>query len=679
MLTPTDILGENGAIARRLERYECRREQLDMSDAVHKAFSTKTHLAVEAGTGVGKSFAYLIPAILATAGRDERPVSNDVFDEDENDDDAPPRAVISTHTISLQEQLIDKDIPFLRSVLPLEFTAVLVKGRSNYLCLRRFAAVMKRHQAMFEDNVQLELNRLERWSKNTSDGSKSDLNPPPDRDVWNEVCCEQGNCLGKKCSFNNDCFYFKARRRIANAQLLIVNHALLFSDLAVRMQGGSILPVFKTLVIDEAHTIEQVAADHLGISVTQWQVDYNLNRLYNDRSQKGLLMERTSLPYEAVLPAMQAVDECRYRTELFFNSLSDYLNKRPGSNGRVRENDIVPAVLSESLRTLIDKLRNVIDEIKDPSERQELQAARDKIASLRTEIDLWLTQSLEDESVYYLERITTSRGVSRVKLCASPLDVGNILRENLFKQIHSVAMTSATLAVSKTAPFQYFKTQIGMPSIPAVLLGSPFDFEKQATLVMIKDAPLPDAPEHILRPFYESVLRRYIAETQGGAFVLFTSYQLLKRTASDLMPYFAAENMPLLIQGADMQRSEMLRQFKSEPNAVLFGTDSFWQGVDVPGDALRNVIITKLPFLVPNHPVIEAKIETIKNRGGNPFNEYQLPSAVLKFKQGFGRLIRTKTDTGLVVVLDPRIHSKSYGKQFLEALPKCKIRIESTR
>ncbi|MDR1963857.1 MAG: hypothetical protein LBQ50_08770 [Planctomycetaceae bacterium] len=224
--------------------------------------------------------------------------------------------------------------------------------------------------------------------------------------------------------------------------------------------------------------------------------------------------------------------------------------------------------------------------------------------------------------------------------------------------------------------FTFFKNQIGMTALPTLQLGSPFDFEKQATLVMIQDAPPPDWREEVLRPFYNSMLRRYLTETQGGAFVLFTSYQLLKRTASDMTSWLAEQRFPLLIQGEGMPRSEMVRQFKAVSGSVLFGTDSFWQGVDVPGDALRNVIITKLPFLVPSQPVVEAKIEMIKSRGGNPFKEYQLPVAILKFKQGFGRLIRTRTDSGLVVVLDPRIHSKSYGRQFIDALPKCKIRID---
>jgi ATP-dependent DNA helicase DinG len=225
--------------------------------------------------------------------------------------------------------------------------------------------------------------------------------------------------------------------------------------------------------------------------------------------------------------------------------------------------------------------------------------------------------------------------------------------------------------------FVFFQSQIGLPALETLQLGSPFDFEKQATLVIVKDAPAPDQREEVLRPFYVQMLRHYLTETSGGAFVLFTSYQLLKRTASDMTSWLAEQNMPLFVQGEGTPRSEMIRQFKSASNSVLFGTDSFWQGVDVPGNALRNVIITKLPFLVPSQPVVEAKIEAIQQRGGNPFKEYQLPIAILKFKQGFGRLIRTRTDTGLVVVLDPRIHSKSYGRQFVDALPKCRIRIDS--
>ncbi|MDR3183563.1 MAG: DEAD/DEAH box helicase [Planctomycetaceae bacterium] len=434
MMTPHDILGTDGSIARRLERYELRQEQLDMSNAVWEAFRKEHHLAVEAGTGVGKSFAYLIPAILQTAGEDIHC----------SGDDTPPRAVISTHTISLQEQLIDKDIPFLRSVLPFEFTAVLVKGRSNYLCFRRLKSAGEKMANLFEDRKKREMQRITAWSKTDSDGSKSSLNPEPDWEIWNEICCETGNCLGKKCPHNNDCFYGIARRRIANAQILVVNHAVLFSDLALKAGGGSILPLYRYLVLDEAHTVEQAAAEHLGISVTQYQAEYNLNRLYNSRTQKGLL-QGTKIDSENRTAAQQAVDECFYAAETFFLSLQDYLDERPGSNGRIKETHIVANPLSGSMRKLQETLRHIIEKTEDMNERTELKSARDKIAALAAEVDVWMQQSLEAESVYYLDRQFTSRGRPRVSLNAVPIDIGPILREQLFNKIPSVILTSATL------------------------------------------------------------------------------------------------------------------------------------------------------------------------------------------------------------------------------------------
>jgi ATP-dependent DNA helicase DinG len=478
MLTPHDILGQTGSIARRLEQYELRQEQLDMAEAVNNAFAANKHLAVEAGTGVGKSFAYLIPAILQTAGDQNNAETK--FEPPEPDDEdpfcgeqppnsidpnrelqqlaasnrsddklagktAPPRAVISTHTISLQEQIIEKDIPFLRSVLPFEFTAVLVKGRSNYLCLRRLHSVHGNQKALFDDYKRQELQRMTDWSSKTDDGSKSGLNPIPDWEIWNEICCEAGNCMGKKCTHYTKCFYAAARRRIAHAQILVVNHALLFSDLAVRMQGGSILPVYNLLVFDEAHTMEQVAADHLGLSVTQGQVEYNLNRLYNPQKDRGLL-KRSDVPREQLVAAMQAVEECFYASETFFHDLATWLRQRPGSNGRIREKGIVFNSFSGAVRKLSDKLRDVIDKIKNPEERTELRSAKDRIAVLGGDVDVWLMQSQDEESVYWLESTFTGRGRQRVSINASPIDIGPILREQLFNEIPSVVMTSATLA-----------------------------------------------------------------------------------------------------------------------------------------------------------------------------------------------------------------------------------------
>jgi ATP-dependent DNA helicase DinG len=535
-LTPVDILGADGSIAKRLERYELREEQLKMAEAVNRAFIDKRHLLVEAGTGVGKSFAYLIPAILQTAGNQNDQIKDDKLDSflsgnteaknpqsenseiivtknessmnDEFDYDIPfendsfenyydtnssdqfdpqpqhliefPRVVISTHTISLQEQIMEKDIPFLRSVLPFEFTAVLVKGRSNYLCLRRFQSALQKSSLLFDDFQQRQFERLRSWAASTDDGSKSSLVPEPDWEIWAEICCETGNCMGKKCKSYKDCFYGKARRRVANAQILVVNHALFFSDLALRMQSGGILPVYNMLVFDEAHTISQVAADHIGISVTQYQVEYNLHRLYNSGTQKGLLTnyevadknKNAAAKFAAHIKAdrrsgeiqknnetdvsvemdkgelCMIVDDCLARSEIFFGELADWLSSHPGSNGRVRKIGVVRNLLSEGLSKLMEKLRRMIERLGNPNERQEFRAVRDKITSIRDDIDSWITQSLQEESVYWLEVKKTSHGKQRVSINASPIDIGPILRKHIFGQIQSVIMTSATLTTS---------------------------------------------------------------------------------------------------------------------------------------------------------------------------------------------------------------------------------------
>lgn len=646
------IFDENGPIANAMPGYEVRHEQIEMAEAIESAISHSEQLIVEAGTGIGKSFAYLVP--LA-----EYAIKNNSL------------GIISTNTISLQEQIINKDIPFLEKALGKDFKAVLVKGRNNYLCLRKLRRSEFLQKDLFSDQYELtEFTKIFAWSYKTQDGTLYDLEEEPDMKVWSMVSTDSETCLGKNCQHYKKCFFQRAREKISEARMLVINHHLFFSNQALLKEDKSVFPEWGALVFDEAHSIESVATEHLGANVTNTGARYLLDLLFNLKKQKGFLLTVGDQD------SMECVEQVRRRLDVFFKDIKDHfdanIKKEDSDTLRIRQKNFVENNLSSSLRDLAESLLVTKKGVKDKEDEVEIASFIRKINVLKDSVELILNQSMENH-VYWIE-CSRNKKTNKISINTAPVNIGEILKEELFNEEKPIILTSATLSVDNGS-FKYFKDRVGAKKAIELKLGSPFDYKNQVRMYIAKNMPSPDnVTDYAIKA--ADRIKRYLDLTNGSAFVLFTSYSLMNIVYEELEEYLALKDFNVLRQGSGLSRNKMLASFKKESGSVLFGVDTFWQGIDVQGKALSNVIITKLPFSVPDHPVIEARIDDIQKRGGDAFLEYNLPEAVLKFKQGFGRLIRSKNDTGVIAILDSRIINKFYGRAFLNSIPKCNIIIE---
>ena len=649
-----EVLGPDGLIAKQLTDYEFRPQQLQMAEAVASALSSNEHLVVEAGTGVGKSFAYLLPAIDLALDTHE-PV------------------VISTNTINLQEQLIYKDIPFLQEVLPQPFTAALAKGRGNYLSRRRLDSLRTYERPLFDTMEEVgELDRIVEWVNVTEDGSKADLEPQPMFEIWNKVASDTDNCLRQRCPTYDTCFYFKARAQVDEADLIIVNHHLLFADWALRKANpyAAILPEYRYLILDEAHHLEATATEHTSVEFSNARVKRFLDSLCNPQGRAGLFIRFESTA------SIRLVEDAREEANQQFISIMSWLERQGvrdrghGITHTVDQADFVDNVLDEPLGELQSRLNSMKDAATTEDDQQEIDAHLRRCRELRNDLDVMVSHTLPDY-VYWINTSTRGR-FDRVVLHATPVNVSEELNTHLFEKMDSIIMTSATLATNQN--FDYFRKRTGLSHSRELLVGSPFNYQEQVEIHI--PSRMPDPRDRTFTEAAAAQILNYLKLTHGKAFVLFTSYRMMDDVYERILPYLEQLGIDVLKQGEGLSRSAMLTAFRKNIDSVLFGTSSFWEGVDVRGESLSSVIITKLPFEVPTHPVIEARVKQIEEQGGNPFMEFSLPEAIIRFKQGFGRLIRTKTDTGIFVALDSRIRTKFYGKQFLNSLPPSKI-IES--
>lgn len=692
------ILEPDGPISKKLKEYEYRKGQVEMLAGICETFNENAVAVIEAGTGTGKSLAYLIPSIFWAISNKEK-------------------IVISTNTINLQEQLVIKDIPFIKKTLNIDFKAVLVKGRQNYACLKRIA-MLDSAEELFEDDILNFRNTITEWAKTAKNGTKDEIGFLPEADAWEKVSSDKDYCIKAKCAFFQQCFFFKARKEMAQANILVVNHHILCSDVSIRKSKEdytttALLPAFTKVIIDEAHNIEDAVSDFFGTQVSAYALFHTVSRIYKSGKKKstGVLayiekhLTRLGMKFQHIQlldKALQVVRsvypqmvEAPPEIDQFFAALLQFykLRTKPGENQMrlipaLHESSDYNALISRSkpcvsaLRSIAGGLSRIHKALDDLNyvyregilgEIHELESYIIRLNGYADAIEEILTCSDKDK-VFWLDYLTGGRGREKVILHGSPIEVGDLMKEYLFSRIDSVVLTSATLSAGGN--FDFIKSRIGLDKISEKdvfekILTSHFNFPEQAVLCIPKTISDPSSTESFEEDFCRYA-REILNVTRGATFFLCTSFGQINKLKQFFQNQDTLIELNIFAQG-DMERSELLKRFKMLPNSVLLGTDSFWEGVDVPGDDLKCVVIVKLPFKSPSDPVYQARAEKLTEKGYNAFYSYSVPLSAIKFKQGFGRLIRSSYDEGVVVCLDKRIATKNYGRYFIQSLPEIPI------
>jgi len=634
-----EVFGPDGLIARAHPDYEYRTGQIDMARAVMRAFEEKRHLIVEAGTGTGKTLAYLVPAVAAALGGNGR-------------------VIVSTGTKNLQEQLMEKDIPFLQNVLPKPFSATYMKGRNNYLCLNRLARAQSMPVLEGLDEVDY-FDEVCHWSKESEFGDRAELaNLPESLSFWRHIDARSESCLGQKCPDFDPCFITRMRNRAQEADIVVVNHHLFFADLSLRGSNyGSVLPEYTAVILDEAHLVEEVASEYFGAQVSNYQVDDLVRDL-------GML---TIEDADADKELTHSLARLSRFSENFWMGFRDGRGDDgrypiiPGTFARKNSDGELEATplgeLYVVLEGAITRAETTLDALKEKSPDVENLIRR--LREVRFALEFIVTGT-DKKFVYWLER--RNRGVF---LRASPIDVAGLLQDKLFEEVPTVVLTSATL--SSGGNFAFIRDRLGLDTADDLIAESSFDYQSQAILYL--PARMPDPRDREWAPAAAAEVTRILNATEGRAFVLSTSLAGMQALYDNV---WAEIDYPCLVQGS-ASKGQLLKRFRETPNAVLFATSSFWQGVDVRGEQLSCVIIDKLPFAVPTDPIVAARQRYIEDTGGSSFYQYSVPQAIIALKQGLGRLIRSTTDRGVLAILDPRLRTKVYGRTFLQSLPRCKV------